>query len=638
MSMRTRLVAGLCTLAAVVGAVVALRATDDRDGSPEDTEAKPITIERFADSTVVLPAAGPPPAAPGQVLATVDTGHMRLSWADGLPGGTAPERATGYEVRWHRPGGPTDTRLVSTPDTLLTGLTDDVRYDVEVRSVDAYGRRSAPARTSAVPRRADPTWRDGLTGMLDEFTEPLSTRESGSAWHLSGRGECRSTLSGAGPAVGQLIETGCGSAPTVLRARQPLRLTAPAGDRGVLGRVAVVTDAAATGGQLTIDLVAGPADLVGAVSSRTTADRDPTLPAGTVRVVIDADRASVVAAPDVPSLPASGLTPVPAPLRGPGVPHLFEVELTTGGVLAYQDGLLVAVGPVRPSWSAATVLLGMRGPGRTVQVHVAAFGFTGERTTQPDVVEVPLTPATDRVVGPTEATSSGGFSADVLRGAASARVVTTVSLTEGLDASGLVVQLGSLTLPAHPVTAVPTGTAGAALTVAADVPLPLAEASSFVVRGAGTTAGAAVVDSYLEIVPGPDWRPPPGDGPVPPPEPATDQLPDLDVTLTDVSGTPLTLSVVPRDSQLVIRVDLRADLAQWRTGAVAGVAGVEITMDDKLIGALPTAEDGPGVAGSYTFSVRVGSLPRGTHVLIVRAFGMTTAVDVGLLRQTFLLK
>lgn len=636
--MRTRLVAGLCTVAAVVGAVVVLRATDDRDESPEDTEAKPITIERFADSTVVLPAPGRPPAPPGQVLATVDTGHMRLSWADGLPGGTAPARATGYEVRWRRSGGPTEVRLVSTPDALLTGLTDGLTYEVEVRSVGAYGHRSAPARTSAVPGRADRPWQDGLTGMFDEFTQPLSTRRPGSAWHLSGRGECRSTVSGTGHAVGQLIETGCGSAPTVLRARQPLRLTAPAGERGVLGRIAVVTDAAATGGELTIDLVAGPADMAGTVLAGTAHERNPALPAGTVRVLVGGDRAAVVAAPDVPAVPPSGLTPVAAPRRGPGVPHLFEVEVTTGGVLAYQDGLLVAVGPVRPSWSAATVLLGMRGPGRTIRVHVAAFGFTGERTTQPDVVEVPLTPATDRVIGPTEATPTGGFSTDVLRGATSARLVATVSMTRGLDVSGLAVQLGSLTLPARPVTAVPTDMVGTTLTVAADVPLPLAEASSFVVRGAGTTAGATVLDSYLEIVPGPDWRPPPGDDPEPPPAPTADALPDLDVTLSDASGAPLTLSVLPRQSQLVVRVDLRADLAQWHTGAVAGVAGVEITLDDKLIGALPTVEDGPGVAGSYTFSIRVGSLPRGTHALIVRLFGMTTAVDVGLVRQTFILR
>ena len=636
--MRTRLVAGLCTVAAVVAAVVLLRATDDRDGSAKDTEAKPITIEQFADSTVVLPEPDLPPTAPRQVVATVDTGHMRLSWADGLPGGTAPARAAGYEVRWHRVGGPTDVRLVSTPDTLLTRLTDGERYQVEVRSVDAYGQRSAPARTSAVPRRAEEPWRDGLTGMYDEFTEPLSAQRPGSAWHLSGRGECRSTLSGALPAMGQLIETGCGSAPTVLRARQPMRLTAPTGDRGVLGRVAVVTDAAATGGQLTIDLVAGPANVVGTVSAYRPAERDPGLPAGTVRVVVDEDRAMVVAAPDVPVAPAAGLTPVPAPRRGPGVPHLFEVELTTAGVLVYQDGLLVAVGAVRPSWSAATVLLGMRGPGRTVRVHVAAFGFTGERTTLPDVVEAPLTPATDRVLGPTESSSTGGFPPDLLNGASSARLVTTVSMTPGLDVAGLVVQVGALTLPARPVTAVPTGMVGTALTVVADVPLPLQSASSFVVRATGTTAGASVLESYLEIVPGPDWRPQPGSEPDAPQEPTADALPDLDVTLSDASGAPLSLSILPRGSQLVVTVELNATLPQWRTGSVAGVSGIEISLDDKLIAALPTAQDGPSAGGRYTFSITVGKLPAGTHALDVRHFGTTTAVDTGLVQKTFALR
>ncbi|MPZ84335.1 MAG: hypothetical protein GEV28_29655 [Actinophytocola sp.] len=92
--------------------------------------------------------------------------------------------------------------------------------------------------------------------------------------------------------------------------------------------------------------------------------------------------------------------------------------------------------------------------------------------------------------------------------------------------------------------------------------------------------------------------------------------------LGNAAGEPLSSTTVPRRGQLVLGVTLDAATAQWDTGAVGGVQGMQVRLDGALIAGVPTAMDGPGVGGSYAVSVAVGGLAVGAHTIEVREYGM----------------
>lgn len=629
MSTRKRLLAGLAGVVLVVGAVIVLRTTEEHPRGPDDGP-KPVHVERFAADIVVLPGAGDPPPAPARIVVTPDTEQLRLSWADGLAGGSRQDGVAGYEVRWHRDGGPVAARLVVAPDVQLDGLRNGQRYRVEVRSIDAFGQRSAPTEVIGVPHRARRPWLAGLTGLYDDFGDPATVRRGSPAsrWHLSGFRGCIGLGTGRVSGRGLPIDLRCGTDMAVLRAREPLRLTAPEGTDGVLGRVMVRTDTAGPGGELTVDLVPGRADRVGVTARRAsrTEELDPALPGGTIRVVVSDVGVQVAAAPDVRSTgPTVELHT--APRRGPGVTHLFEVVLTTSGVRVYQDGLAVAARGVVPTWDTASVLLGFRGPsGRQSRVHVANAGFTGPPVAAPGVVEAPLTPASQQVLELTDQEPEIATPRTPLRSARSARVVATMTVTPELDPNGVVVQLGGARIPARPVVAVPARTRGAALTVTAEVPAALLgprgpdTITPFVLRARGASPQVSLLETYLEIVPAPTWSPSEPARTRPPQLP--DGLPTVAAVLGNAAGEPLTSTTVPRRGQLVLGVTLDAATAQWDTGAVAGVQGVQVRLDGTLIAGVPTALDGPGVGGSYAVSIAVGALAAGPHTVEVHEYAM----------------
>src|SRR5258706_7213814 len=92
----------------------------------------------------------------------------------------------------------------------------------------------------------------------------------------------------------------------------------------------VTTDTAGPGGELTVDLVPGPADRVGAGRAVRGAGPDPSLPAGTIRVVVNDSRAYVRGgAPRPRTTPSVSTTP--GPRRGARVLHRLHVLLNTRG-------------------------------------------------------------------------------------------------------------------------------------------------------------------------------------------------------------------------------------------------------------------------------------------------------------------
>jgi hypothetical protein len=618
----------------IAGAVVTLRATDDSHSSDTDRDdaPRPVKIERFAADNVVLPAPGRRPAPPARLAAEPSADALRVSWADALPGGVAPGGAAGYEVRWEpdddrRGGYDSDwgTRLVVTPDVRLAGLTDGRRYRVEVRTVDAFGQRSAAAAVNGVPGAARDRLAPAMTGLYDDFADPARYNDR---WHLSGYRGCVDVVAERGQ--GLPVELGCGADVAVLRARAPMTLTGPS-PAGELGRVAVRTDTAGQGGELSITLAPGPVDRVGVDSAR--ADefppRDPALPGGTIRVGIDAAGVHVSAAQDVPSVTPGPLQVFPAPVRGPGVQHLFEVVLTTTGLRVYQDGLAVALVGVVPSWRSASVLLGFRGPERMrSRVHLSAAGFSGPPTAVAPVVEVPVNAGTQRVLDLTEQSPQLGIARTPLTTAAAARLVATVMVADGMDPRGVVMQFGDLVVPARPVVPVPAGADGSALTVVADVPPALlgpggaASITPFVLRAPGASQEVRLVETYLEVTPV-------AGSPVPPAsklpsgrDRSDDLLPTIDAVLCNSAGEPLTTAVVPPRGQLVLKVALDATSSQWESGSVDGTQGFQVWLDGDLIAAVPTRADGPGLGGRHSLSIALGGLARDAHVLEVREYAM----------------
>jgi hypothetical protein len=624
---RTRVLIWLGAVALIAGAVVALRATDDPQGSgtkKDDEPAKAVLVDRYAADYVVLPAPAGKPRPPANVVATPEGAReLRVSWADGLPGGQAPGGAAGYEVRW-RQNGDWHTRLVATPDALLGDLADGRRVRVEVRTVDAFGQRSSPVATEATPRAVTDKWKTAMTGLYDDFAQPARVQDR---WHLSGYRGCVDVVSDR--ERGLPIELGCGADLAILRARQPMTLTAPNAS-GELGRVAIRTDTAGAGGELTITLAPGPMDRIGVDTQRASGFTpwDDTLPGGTIRVGIDSSGAHVSASPDVPSVTPGSLQVLPATTRGPGVPHLYELVLTTSGLRVYQDGLPVAVSGVVPSWQTGSVLFGFRGPDRRrSRVHVWSAGFTGAATPVAPVTEVPFNAGTQRVLNLTEVSPKLGITRAPLATAASARLIATIMVADGMDPTGVVVQLGDLLVPARPVVASPSRANGAAVTVAADLPASLLgttgpqDITPFVLRAPGASQQVRLVETYLEVTPAGGGRPPAltlQEGR----EQGTDMLPSIDAVLCNSAGAPLTTSVVPSSGQVILAVHLQAADNQWETGAIGGVQGFEVWLDGHQIAGVPTRTDGPGLGGDHTLSMATRGLERGAHVLEVREYAM----------------
>ncbi|WP_091447679.1 hypothetical protein [Actinokineospora iranica] len=596
----------------------------------------------FAADNIVLPEPGAAvPDTPRDLIAVPAVGRLRLSWADGVPGGVPARGAAGYEVRWEGGGQPAATRLVTSPDTQLDGLVDGQEYRIEVRSVDPFGRRSAPATARQAPGRRDSAWRNGLTGLFDEFRDDTSLRADvpGSLWHLSGYRGCVDLGSRGVAETGLPVDLGCGADEAVLRARQPVRLLEPEVDNGELARFAVLTDAAGPGGRLTLDLVPGPADRVGAARGAATAGPDQTLPAGTVRAVVDDAGARVNFGADLdPTPPAPAAAPPPR--RGAGVLHLFELRVTVAGVTVSQDGRVVAAAAVAPRWREASALVGVRGPdGRRSRVHLAAAGFSGAPAAVPPVVEVPVNVATRQVLTPEAPAPASGISRRPLTDAQAARVVVTMATSAGMDAARAVVQLGARRLPARLAAPGPPVAAGSAVTVVADVPPTLLgtlgpdSLSPFVVRVPGAGDGAQVQESYLEIVASAAPGPPATTQPARTgrQRPDTPALPTAAVELGDSAGKPLTTATVAAQGRLVVTVALDGAAPQWDTGGLEGVQGFQLWLDGRIVAGLPTSG---APAGRYALPMSLTSLASGQHTLELRVFGVHGAKASVLARFT----
>ena len=625
----------------LVGAVVLLRNTQggiaDRTTPPPTIAIAPTTVSRFAHPAVVLPEPGPPPEPAGEVRSEAGDRTLRLRWAQAVSG-AAPRHATGYELRWGRPGALTNVMLVAAPEVELHGLTNGERYEAEVRSVDAYGRRSERVTGAGVPRPPPPEPdRAELTGLYDDFRGGGAPDPARWAVQRTGR-NCLRAGAGAGIETGRLVlDLRCGNTEGVLRARVPLRLTAGP----TLGRIMVVTDGPIPGGELTIAVVPEPVTTLGVAAGTSLPEtepgravEDPGLPPGTIRAVITAGGARIAAGPATPRTPdpapAAGLSQV---MGAPGVTARWDLRLGTGGVTLHRDGKLAASGDVLPGWTQASVLVGFAAPpGDSARVHVDAIGFTGEASTPPNVVDLPGVHAGD-VIYPLDVTGPTRRPFAAAPGAQSARLqVVAGPATQCTDRLVADFELASgLPLVAAAPGAVPSR--GPYCPYVAALPAELLDR----LRG-GDLSSPAIrskdnhglsLTSVLEVTYPPGLRvsrkaatESPGD----PPDGEQHRLPHLSAELLNAAGERLVAGDPVPPGRVVIDVLLDGLAGQRETGELAGVAGIQIELDDELVAGLPTVSPGPAVAGHYQFGLSVSQLQPGSHVLQLRLLSTESGI------------
>jgi hypothetical protein len=633
-------------LAGIIGvalAVVLLRQTQESapsgDSKPTTFRPAPTTVEQRAEPGIVLPEAGEPPADVGTVQAEGGDGRLRLRWGQAISGAT-PRGATGYHVSWG-PGGRLDRHLlVAAPELELRGLANGTRYDVEVRSVDAYGQRSPPVRGSAVPSPDQPNpWRQAFTGLYDDFRSgPVPDPDRWAVQRIGNN--CLRAGPGQDEEAGRLVlELRCGSTSAVLRARVPLRLTG--GD--VFARIGLVTDGPIPGGQVAISLVPGPVAMLGVPPEANLrpaepghAVDDPNLPPGTIRAVIDANQAAIIAGPAVPRTLVSANRPATSTVLGsPGVTSRWELELASSGVTLRRDGQLTATGNVQPGWTEATVLFEFTAPaGEVARLHLDAVGFTGQTSAPPKIVDILDAITIPRIYEPADP-APNTMTLPAAPGQW-ARLHAVIGPVRDCHLAGIAADFGGSLVPMDPIMPGATPAGGPYCPLAASLPVDLLD---LLRRGVLHTPFLRSDESMLPVAGGfLEIGLAPGTAadrarvgrvgqsaavPAPGPRPASDQhrLPQLSAELRDAAGDALVPGAPVERGRLVLDVALDGLTGQRTTGQVGGVAGIQVLLDNQIVAGLPTTRDGPAAGGSYQFGMSLNKLSPGSHTIQVRVYG-----------------
>ncbi|QFZ16236.1 fibronectin type III domain-containing protein [Saccharothrix syringae] len=536
--------------------------------------AAPTSLAPFAAEGVLVPTAGAPPEAPRDLAVTSGPRRLQLRWR-----GEAP----GYEVRW----GADRSKLVTDTAVQLDGLEDERAYDVEVYAVDAFGQRSAPAKSSGTPHGVAV---DGysLVDRFDRDDAPDPLR-----WRTASRPNCARAAPGRGDEGRRLVLTGnCAAAPTTLRSRTPF---VPR-DGDELGRFAVETDAPGSDGELALDLVPGPVSVGGGDG----------LPPGSVRLLVATGNGStsvrVQTADGAPTEPVREV-----PRLDPGLSHRWELVLRRDGARVLFDGGLVATSPAVPRWAEATALVSVSGP----TAQRAAFSLVALDSAPasppplvpgPEVeVSVADRPPPDRSWAALPGVTGGQLRMALLHSDASP------------GAPALEVSVAGVRVPLRAAVPGAPWRPGAAYPVVADLPveaLRVASPKLAVTLLTGLRVQVTHVDLELTGTPGPAARP----DAVVPVEP---ELARIDGTVLDAGGLAVPQGAAVPPGRLVFDV-----LLSGRPGVpLAGLAGFTLRVDGDRVAALPTDRAGPGVAGRYRFALNTSGFTAGPHLIEVRLFG-----------------
>jgi hypothetical protein len=304
-----------------------------------------------------------------------------------------------------------------------------------------------------------------------------------------------------------------------------------------------------------------------------------------------------------------------------------------------RDGVLVGSGNVVPAWRQATALAEFSGPSLDQQRDdVNMIGFGGAPTSAPALVAPPtIRLGAFPVVEPGSA-AKAVHSHDTGPGSALLRATVVVSpntssapITLHGVAPNFAIRLDGrtyATTPAVPGTQllpdvryslvgrVPAsalaGQSSLAAALVVDAPtgyqaqLDLISADLDVTPGSSAATGAAAAMPAI---------------PAQPPELANLSAQMLDASgRATVNGQPL-----PR-GRAVLQVAMDGVDTERTTGRLAGLAGFKVWLDGKVVAAVPTAVDGPGIDGSWDIAFATGDLPAGAHSIDIRAYGTTAGV------------
>ncbi|MFD7655091.1 hypothetical protein ACFV4N_14045 [Actinosynnema sp. NPDC059797] len=579
--MDRRRIAFIAAGAVLFGGVVGVLRTAGagEPATPTGASAPPPTsLAPFAAEGVLVPTAGAPPEAPRDLVVMSGPRRLQLRWEGGAPG---------YEVRWG-----TDradrSKLVTRSSIQLDGLEDERPHVVEVYAVDAFGQRSAPAKSSGTPHDRPP---DDYASVdrFDQDDAPDATR-----WRLLSRPNCARATPGRGDDGRRLVLTGnCAAAPATLRSRTPFALR----DGDELGRFAVDTDAPGADGELALDLVPGPVSVVGADG----------LPPGTVRLLVDTGNGTTDVAVRTPEgTPTRVVREVPA--LDPGFTHRWELVLRRDGARVLFDGELVAVSPVVPTWSEATALVSVSGPtGQRVAFSLVAFDAAP--ASPPPLVAAPDV----EVEVAAEAWERGGGAP--LPGVTGGQLRMALLHTDASPgAPALSASVAGVEVPLRPAAPGTPWRPGVPYPVVADLPaeaLRTASGDLFVTLLTRLRVQVTHVDLELSGTPS---RPEPA---APAPGPPGPELPRVEGTVLDAAGQALPPGGSVRPGRLVFDLGLSG-----RPGApLAGVAGFTVRVDGEQVAAVPTDRGGPGVVGRYRLALNTSGFAAGPHLIEVRLFG-----------------
>ncbi|SDJ22924.1 hypothetical protein SAMN05192558_109276 [Actinokineospora alba] len=612
---------------AVIGAAIALlRTPEPVESGPRPVPPPQTTVKEFAADGIVLPAPGNPPAQPASLSVVPGPQRLLVAWGPERTGKPEPDRAAGYEIRWGRGTTLTNVRLLSQPVAQLDALENGTSYQVEVRTVDAFGRRSLPAVVNAEPKAPD---NDSAWSFVDRFSSRVVPEPQ--RWRLGGTSDCGRATRGEGNDGKRMVISGqCGTEPLVLRPRAPFKLRDSATD-GELGRVVVETDHPGQAGELTIDLVPGPADLVGGPFA--SSQEDPTLPPGSIRVRVTGEATAFAEIRAAPGMARSGVTADLSPMAPAeiGITVRWEVVVRTDGVRLVRDGKVVAASDAVVAWREATVLVGFIGGPTGLHAAVDLIAFLGAPTAAPVLVVPPVLDTGRSVVeaGSGLVTPSGGAR---VQGTTGGQLrVTLVPTNRAPTEDQFTVEVGGREFPARPAVAGQTPARGVRYPIVADVPADAlvlrADSDTLPIRVRGPIrrgeGAARVVSASVELAA------PPGAVSA-----ASGSGTDVPLALTrialarpsarflDAAGQVIGQGgVVPR-GRLVLEVTADGPGGQRLGGELAGLAGIEVRLDDQRIAGIPTVADGPGTAGVWRLAVDTTGMAAGEHVIEIKAIGV----------------
>jgi hypothetical protein len=561
-------------LVVIAGAVIVLRNTD----TPSSQKAPPpppsvqTTVREYADAGILAPQPGTKPATPADVRLIPGSHRLQATW-------TKSPEAAGYEVRLGD-----KTKLVTDNAVQFNGLDDNTEYELQVRAMDSFGQRSDTATQRSRPGGKTPD--ESAYSLIDHFdgpTVPDSTR-----WRLANNAACARMSRGVGEDSKHLvISAACGTDSVALRSRTPLQL-APNGPE--LGRVMIETDAPGDSGEMTVDLVPGPADLI------ETSPRGG-IPPGTIRLKVTPD-----------SVGAAGYVAIPIDRLHDGISTRWEFVVDVDGIEVRRNGSLLGQIPVVPQWTEATPLFEFTGPPNGLNfVTIDAIGLSSSRTP----VYVP--PPRITTTAPTTAVTTP------VPGQLGGQLRMTIRSSYGQDLPGpFTVQVAGQTFPVRPAVAGQPFESGLRYPVVTDLPATVLLTSGrselpIQVHSADPDLSPQVQHADIELVPDPAHPVAAKEPPMEPVQRPRPVLGSVTAALLDASGSKIENGRASPSGRVVLEIVMAGGTD------MASLAGIEVWVDNKRIAGIPANRDGPGVAGKWRLALNTTSFQPGVRDVEVKA-------------------